>query len=202
MNLLITGFNIFSSFKENSSEIIVNELNNIYSNHERILLTTKVLKTEFDKSSSTIVKLIRDIKPDLVLMLGMANNCGCIRLEKKALNFTNGGLVDNNQSFYKLGEIIKNAPETLHSNMPFDELKDKLTQYHIPCELSIDAGDYVCNHAYFTALHEAKYLDLKTMIGFIHLPELNNGILSKHDILRGVSLIIETIESLESKHIA
>lgn len=90
-------------------------------------------------------------------------------------------------------EILANKNETeLTTNFPYKELKEILDKEKIENDISMNAGKYLCNNAYFEGLNYIKNNKLKTKMIFIHIPSLKD----KYDFDKLASALSEFIEQL------
>ena len=90
-------------------------------------------------------------------------------------------------------EILANKNETvLNTNFPYEKLKQFLDKEDIGNDISMDAGAYLCNNAYFEWLTYIKNNKLRTKMIFIHIPSLKD----KYDFNKLASALSEFIEQL------
>lgn len=90
-------------------------------------------------------------------------------------------------------EILANKNETvLNTNFPYEKLKQFLDKEDIGNDISMDAGAYLCNNAYFEGLNYIKNNKLRTKMIFIHIPSLKD----KYDFNKLASALSEFIEQL------
>ena len=92
------------------------------------------------------------------------------------------------------------------STLPIKAIQSEITKNNIPASISNTAGTFVCNHVFYGVryLIEKKYKDKKS--GFIHIPYLPEQVIGKADIpsmsldniLKGITIAIETIFSVEN----
>lgn len=80
----------------------------------------------------------------------------------------------------------------LNTKFPYEKLKEFLDKENILNDISMDAGAYLCNNAYFEGLHYIKNNKLKTKMIFIHIPSLKD----KYDFNKLASALSEFIEQL------
>ena len=167
MKILITGFGPFLENAKNTSQEILFLLKT-----EPVLtsldLQTLELPVEFSLAFEVFERKRQEIKPNLVFQLGLAASRCRIGLEKVGLNWIETSFPDNSGKIPPVGEIFKNEPLGLLSQMPWSEF---ITQN--PCkevELSFSAGTYVCNDLYYRSLREQTKSAEYPSVGFIHLP--------------------------------
>jgi pyroglutamyl-peptidase len=196
MSVLLFGFGKFSDYEENPSEIVVSRLNNSVIRGHKII--GKILPVEFERVEKIIVDNISNVKPRLVLGIGLAPGRTKITPEKIAINYKYSREPDNSGVRYMGERIDPSQPDGVFSDLPVEGLVNYLNEEGIPAELSLSAGGYLCNMAMFIILRECKKVNSRG--GFIHIPcHERCAILSKKDlpsmsmetIVRGITLSIE-----------
>src|SRR5262249_52357971 len=66
--------------------------------------------------------------------------------------------------------IINGAPAIYRSTADVDSLAKLLRQAGVPADVSNRPTDYVCNHAYFIALHELSASTFEAPCLLVHVP--------------------------------
>jgi pyroglutamyl-peptidase len=124
--------------------------------------------------------LINEVKPDVILHLGLATKRSMICVETRARNECTRLLPDAENMCRASGTIDPHGPGLRHARMDTVRLVDILRASGLEAELSDDAGDYICNHTLYLSLGSSV-----PRAGFIHLPtpneqmtlaEMQNGI--------------------------
>ena len=194
MKTLLTGFNRFGSLKENSSQLVVEDLAKRAKTFVPFELITEVLPTKFIKAGERIRHLIRHHRPERIICLGVSQNLSAIHLERVALNLDDAEAADNAGLERKGDLIVPNAPLAYWSTLPIEKMCVMLRQREIPAHISNHAGAFLCNHVFYVARHEIETLQLNSPCGFIHLPGVSE---KKSDGAPGLPLplMIEAIES-------
>jgi pyroglutamyl-peptidase len=172
MKILLSGFDPFADMAINSSQAIVQQLEKHWKHGKQVQLTTEILPTVYDAAEERIRSLIREIRPDIILCLGVAEDRSEINLEHRALNCDNETAPDN-AGDVRLGQQIADGPSSYMSTLPLEEMRNALERDGIPVALSDSAGTYVCNHVFYTALHEVERLNLVAKCGFVHVPVMD-----------------------------
>ncbi len=198
MKVLLTGFNPFGNLTTNPSEIIVKETAERFKSSKRFDIEAVILQTEFELAGNQIAKLIRDIRPDSVLLLGVAEGDKEIRLERVALNLKDTVTPDNLGQLFSGKMIVQNGPIAYLSTLPINLISDAIKNKNIPVRISNHAGTFVCNHVFYTARHEIEQLGLNAKCGFIHIPLMKeqtnfSHCLPKNTILTAVTECLEVL---------
>jgi pyroglutamyl-peptidase len=163
MSVLITTFEPYGAWKENSSWLCLLELTRGLSDLSAI--TTRRYPVDFAKMHE---RLARDLEADydLVLHLGQAPGAGHIRLEAVGLNI--GGTPD--QSPENFGTLAADGPVAYRSALPLADWAAQIRDAGVPCQVSYHAGAYLCNATLYWTHYFAERRGLKTQATFIHLP--------------------------------
>ncbi len=160
VKILVSGFKPFLGSSVNSSQKIVEML-------VGESLSKVILPVEFEKSFLILDGIIKNEKPNFVLMLGQASDRKKISLEKIALNWNESIHPDEVGFFTPIGPIDKNNPHlALMTKFPVNLLHDLLISKMNHVEISFSAGAYVCNNLYFNFLKN--YEDIPAL--FVHIP--------------------------------
>ncbi len=157
--VLITGFGPFGDVKENPSQKLLKSLNELLPQDKFIC---EVLPVSYSFCEDWILEQNRH-EFAFVLHFGVAMKSEKIRLEKKAKNFCGEG--KDITGFSKTGLIKENEPKSLVSQVNTEHLAEWLNNEGFPCEVSEDAGDYLCNFLYFISL-----LHFSGNVLFVHIP--------------------------------
>ncbi|GGA41769.1 pyroglutamyl-peptidase I [Psychrobacillus lasiicapitis] len=165
--LLLTGFEPFLSFTVNPTMRIVEELNGLEIGGYQVL--SRVLPVDFAVSGAKILTHIEDVKPDVVISLGLAGGRYKITPERIAINVKDGAA--DNEGNIPVDETINIEGEPGYfSTLPIRQMVNKLVEEGFPAEISNTAGTYLCNNVMYEALHYAKTVNPSMKAGFIHIP--------------------------------
>ena len=151
--ILISGFRPFKNLSYNPSEDLVNEIN--IKGIEKIILPVK-----YGLSFESLKKKIEQVKPNKVVMFGLAQSRQKISQEKYAHNLSHCSLADNAGVKKTDHIIIANQTQKLQTSIKFYEGEN--------WEISEDAGKYVCNDLYFRTLDYSQNRSIECI--FIHIP--------------------------------
>lgn len=174
MNLFITGFGAFGSHKENPTSILVPKLDCPF---QLLEVSFQAVEDFLDSDSLTGFSAW--------LMLGVHGSATKLHLELRAQNHI-GPHPDVRGSIQGPAPIDPRAPSQLSSTLWTTE------HHHIESEFqhpTIDAGDYLCNYAFFRGLQT--FPELK--IGFLHCPTFEQ--MNEQTQLKEIKRIIEELKS-------
>lgn len=203
VKILLTGFEAFGDVEENPSQVIVEQMAHAHHLPEHIDLICEILPVEYEASGKRIRELIDDHQPDAVVMTGVAASRDKISVEFWARNVITAQSPDNS------GMIFDNHPinpdesikHFLPSTLPASSMYYQLRHDDIPAEMSNNAGGYVCNYVFYSAVNYIKRKHLNNMMaGFIHIPTFDA--ISKVDMLKAYHLILRKVSSAQpQKHL-
>lgn len=157
MRVLITGFEPFGGAKTNISRTV---MEGIQEEVEKVLLPVS-----FRNAPLMLQQAIRDIHPDVLLMLGQCGDEEKIRLERFAVNLMDSAKGDNDGYCPREERICQSAPVAYQTPFSVRALAESLEEQGLPVRASNSAGLYVCNRAYYEALHHGQ----KAI--FVHIPK-------------------------------
>ena len=170
MKLLTTGFGEFPGVPINLTGDLVAEWRENQPNWPFSAMYFEVLPTSYEHAGARVARLIQDLDPDHVLMLGIGGVRGTIQLERFAVNIDDSILADVFGEVRQGLPIASDCPAALMTRTDLVRLRDLLVSKGTLAEISNHAGSYVCNHAYFVALREAALAKKLTRVLFAHLP--------------------------------
>lgn len=145
MNVLLTGFEPWGPHIINPSGEVARELGG------------DVLPVDFVKADRALRALLARRKPDVLVMLGLAESRSLIHLEAVALN------VDHHEDLRR--PIERRAPLALPVRLPLNAIQQRLKKIGVRSAISHHAGTFLCNHVFFRGL---RWMD--GPCGFVHVP--------------------------------
>jgi pyroglutamyl-peptidase len=165
--LLVTGFEPFLAFTVNPTMKIVEELNGQQIGGFQIV--GKTMTVDFESSGNQLISLIKEIKPDAVISLGLAGGRTKITPERIAINIKDGAA--DNEGHAPRDEVIQSdGPAAYLSTLPIRSMVEKLNELGYPASISNTAGTYLCNNVMYEGLHYINKNNLDIPSGFIHIP--------------------------------
>jgi len=167
MNVLITGFEPYGEEKYNPSGEIARKFNG------KVIDDAKIFGFEipvsFKRVGGVLAKLIDDVKPKIVINLGLAPRTTYIRVERVAINIMDAG--PDNDGYKAVDEpIIPNGPAAYFATIPVRKIVEAVRNEGIPASISNSAGTFLCNCTMYHTLHYITVNNLDAIAGFIHIP--------------------------------
>jgi pyroglutamyl-peptidase len=168
MRTLLTGFSAFGSVVNNPSERIVAWLEREGApGHE---LTTRVLPVSYERAAREIEALLKEGAFDAALLLGVARAETCIRVEQQARLGLSGHGPDVDGKVPVTAAGAQGTPAVYSATFGVEGMVKRLAGAGFAARLSEDAGGYVCNYTYYSALRTIRQAGLSTRCLFLHVP--------------------------------
>ena len=190
MNLLITGFEAFLENEENPTEEILKLLpNSIYGNS----ITKVLLPVVYDECFEILLPIIDDVKPDVIINLGLAGGRKAISLERVAININDSKQKDNKGNIPQDEVIIESGESAYFSTLPIKQMMKNIQIKNIPVEISNSAGTYVCNNLMYHVLHYICDSNMSIKAGFIHVPFMSEQLDNPKETSLPFDIILEGV---------
>ena len=151
--LLLTGFGPFPGAPDNPTGPLIKALAPRLRK-DGFRVSTHVFETTYKAVDSDLPRLLKRIKPDALLMFGLANKARALRVETKARNRI-ARFPDASFAIPKSRVISAESARSLPIRAPKTALLRAAKSGGLPARLSVNAGDYLCNYLYWHALGAA-----------------------------------------------
>ena len=165
--LLITGFDPFNGRTENPSWLAVSALPDTVGNY---CLHKCNIPTLYRTAAQTVLALAEEIRPDVILCVGLAQGRDAVTPERIAVNIRSARIPDNGGIQFNGEKVCEDGPAAYFSTLPVEKMAQAIRDRRIPAAVSNTAGTYVCNDVMYTLLH--RFAGTATRVGFIHVPQL------------------------------
>ncbi|UKA64165.1 pyroglutamyl-peptidase I [Arthrobacter sp. FW306-04-A] len=199
--ILLTGFEPFGGDSSNPSWTAV-------------LLAREILRAEghevealelpcvFGESAAVLREAIGRLRPELIICVGLAGGRDRLSLERVAINCDDARIPDNAGNRPIDEPVIPAGPAAYFSTLPVKSALRALQIAGIRAEVSQTAGTYVCNHVFYTLMHELSSAAVAAQArgGFIHVPydeaQLPRGSaapsMAARDMGEGIAVVVRT----------
>jgi pyroglutamyl-peptidase len=175
-DVLVTGFGPFPGVDRNpSGEVLASVAG---PDVETILLPV-----DFRRAIATLTEAIPRLRPRITVLFGVAAAERSVRVERVARNHGSSTAPDVSGWIQGRRPLVAGAPATYLATLPTSPILEALTGAGWPAESSDDAGGYVCNAAFFAALHVIAARKLRTHCGFVHIPGATGWSASQYQAL-------------------
>lgn len=168
MRILLTGFEPFLTHADNPTASLARNLDGAEAGDA--VLHGVTLPVAFDRAADAFVEAFERVRPDAVLLFGLAYSYDEVRLERVALNLDDAAGPDNDGVVRRNRAIAADGPMAYWSSLPVDLILDRLNEAGLAAKPSRDAGGYVCNHLFFRVRHWLEQRGSSIPAGFVHVP--------------------------------
>lgn len=141
----------------------------------------KILYTAFYGNKNSSKVLLDHVRVDEKDKLYLRNSfTTCVNQFYKKVARHNYDLIlsfgqgDKNLNHIKIESIGRCDKETLATNYNYNTIIKRLEKQMINYSISENAGNYLCNHIYYSGLKYIKEKNKKTKMLFIHIPPLEH----------------------------
>ena len=164
--VLICGFGPFPSVPRNPSEAAARQFGALRRPAlAHLSRSVEILPTRWD-ALALLEARITALRPDVVLLLGVAGRRSRIEVETRAVNAASAA-PDADGRHAPARQIEDSGPPERVSHLPVQALVAALRRAGLAAGPSRDAGRYLCNAAYYTAL---RAVGNGGKVVFVHLP--------------------------------
>lgn len=193
--ILVTGFEPFLDYKINPTMQIVEELNG--KKIDCYDIVGRILSVDFQQSAEQLKQHIEEVKPQIIISLGLAGGRFKVTPERIAINVKDGE--PDNNGYTPVDELIhEEGADAYLTNLPIRSMVNRLQAEGYPAEISNTAGTYLCNNIMYEGLAYAQQHE-GVRAGFIHIPAsfelaIQHGKIpgwSIRDLVAAVQLCIE-----------
>ena len=191
--VVVTGFRGFPGVELNPSQAVVEALEQspgLLPKHAEC----RLLDTAYEAVARTLEAILAD-PPTALVLTGYSSLARGFKLERRASDVCSPAFAD--ALGFRPPERPGAAVDLRQSSCDFAAIEAALLAEGITCELSDDAGEYVCNYAYHLALSRIAEGGLPTRAVFVHVPAVAGTPLAQGsasamaltEMARGVALI-------------
>jgi pyroglutamyl-peptidase len=171
---LVTGFEPYGGRGVNPSAEVVRRMDGLEIQGARVV--GRVLPVSFAALRARVEALLEEVKPAVVVALGLWPGEPVIRLERIALNLADFEIPDNDGLMLRDDALDTLGVSARPATLPLRAIETALLQAGIPTRLSTTAGTFLCNATLYSFLSASGTRgpreDAAPACGFIHLPYL------------------------------
>lgn len=167
--MLVTGFEPFGEHKTNASWEAVRTLRD--QRPPGFELTVALLPVVYDAVSEGLPQLLTAVRPDLTVLCGVSGKATKLRLEAAGTNAI--GTSPDNLGRRPMGSTGRlDGPTERRTELPLEAMIRAASGVGDGAVRSDDAGDYLCNFAYYRALEWLDHQGEPARAVFLHVPVL------------------------------
>jgi len=203
LRILITGFGPFPGAPFNPTMPLVGRLTQLHRPAlDEVELTGHIFHVTYQTVDRELPELIERLRPQALLMFGLADRTAYLRVETRARNAVTTLLPDADGDVARQGSIVDGA-EALPFGPHTANLLRAARATGIDARLSRDAGSYLCNYLSWHAIEASLRPGGPSLAAFIHVPLVKrdgtsrrgaSGITLNKLINAGEAMLIEIVK--------
>jgi pyroglutamyl-peptidase len=175
LRILITGFDPFPGAPFNPTMPLVKRLAQLrrpaFSDIE---LASHIFHVTYGTVDRELPVLIARLRPQALLMFGLADRTAHVRIETRARNAITTLFPDADRKRARKGSIVSGADATMFGPHTAKLLRAAAST-GIDARASRDAGSYLCNYLSWRAIEAVNSDDGPRLAAFVHIPLLARG---------------------------
>jgi pyroglutamyl-peptidase len=171
LKVLVAGFGPFPGAAKNPSgqlALHVARSRRIAASDAKVI--GAVIPTVYQEVFSTFSDVLKAEKPDAVLIFGLAGSTSFMRIETRAMNVASSVYPDQAGEKPADHALIAGSPQILNARAPVHCLLRAAHETGAKAKLSVNAGRYICNAAFFLTLDAARKTGAPKLAAFVHIP--------------------------------
>lgn len=172
VRMLVTGFDSFPGMRKNPSADLVRALGEHPASALRLsgaAIRTRILPVTWSRAGEYMRDAIEGFRPDVVLCVGAAARRARLTVEIVSKNRRTILRPDAEGRCAASTRLRRKGPSARRARVRTGVLAQTLRRRGAACDLSRDAGDYLCNEVFDVALGSGA-----SIVAFIHIPRLRN----------------------------
>ncbi|WP_437206250.1 hypothetical protein [Planctomicrobium sp. SH664] len=182
MRFLITGFPPFPGCESNPSQQLLELVEHGRLNLPEAHLECRLLSVEYARIEPEFSLALEETKPDVVLSFGVGRQEADYQLERRGINRNHRELPDNAGEIRINYPIEPEGPEEIFASIDLYRLQKFLSASGYFAEVSLNAGEYLCNHLLYTGLRLASSGQARFHFLFTHLAQSSRGITPEQNL--------------------
>jgi len=209
--ILITGFGPFPGAPFNPTGALVRYLTRIRRPaFAAVRCVGHVFPTSYSILDEDFPALVRQHRPDVILMFGLASRTRHLRVETVARNILSASLPDVTGRRPAQSRLAAAKITALRTGAPCARLLQAARSARVRAALSRDAGRYLCNALYWRALEMVAQPGGPRLAVFIHVPKVGRHsvprartrrrCMSMTDLYRAAEAILRAVVAAARRH--
>jgi len=168
--ILLTGFEPWADHALNPTQRLAERLDGWHAGDVRAV--GLVLPVAARAANATVEAALRDLRPTVVVHLGLAAGRPAITVERWAHNLADYPMPDTSGA-QPQGECLSEAGSWRHAaSLDVAAAVQALRAGGAPAEASSSAGAFVCNAVFYATLDWTAAQRHDAPVGFVHLPDV------------------------------
>ena len=150
-NVLLTGFEPFDKAAVNPSWEAVRQLDGVPLS-EGVTMVARCLPCAFATAAETLLQLINELRPAMVIATGLGPGRSDISVERVAINVNDARIPDNLGAQPIDIAVVDGGPAAYFSTLPIKGMVKAVRDAGIAASVSQTAGTFVCNQVFYLSL--------------------------------------------------
>ncbi|SDS59789.1 pyroglutamyl-peptidase I [Bradyrhizobium canariense] len=172
LRILLTGFGPFPGAPFNPTMPLVKRLTQLRRPaFSSVQLTSHIFHVTYDTVDRELPKLIAQLRPQALLMFGLADRTAHVRIETRARNAVTTLFPDADRNRARKGAIVGGADAMMFGPHTAKLLRAAVGT-GIDARVSRDAGSYLCNYLSWRAIEAVHADGGLRLASFVHVPLL------------------------------
>jgi pyroglutamyl-peptidase len=172
LRILITGFGPFPGAPYNPTMSLVQRLTALRRPaFADVTLSGHVFHVTYGTVDRELPDLVARLRPDALLMFGLAGRTDHVRIETRARNAVTTTFPDADRKVARNGSIVDGADAVTFGSHTA-RLRRAALATGIDARPSRDAGSYLCNYLSWRAIEAACRDDGPRLAAFVHVPPI------------------------------
>jgi pyroglutamyl-peptidase len=167
---LVTGFAGYGGRGRNPSGEIARAVDDKIIAGLRV--AGRVLPVSYFSLQCALQNLLTELKPRVVISLGLWPGEPVIRLERVGINVADFEIPDNEGAYITDAAVSGNGASAALATLPLRTVEEDLLAAGIPARVSSTAGTFLCNATLYRVASIAQTMRPPPLVGFIHVPYL------------------------------
>lgn len=170
VDLLVTGFGPFPGIPNNPSATLARKVAaHLRLKRAGLSVAMQLIPTEYAAAERLVPQMVAEMRPRAVLMFGVASKRKALSVELRARNRLS--LLHPDAAGQRPTRLVlePGAAWARHGRAPFTQAVQMGLRAGLPTRLSISAGTYLCNFAYWRMLAATDGPCL-----FLHIPKIRS----------------------------
>lgn len=203
LRVLVTGFGPFPGAPFNPTMALVKRLTQLRRPAlDDVALTSHIFHVTYETVDRELPELVARIRPQALLMFGLADRTGYLRIETRARNAVTTLFPDAGRKRARKGSITGGA-DAQRFGPHTAKLLRAARSTGIDARASRDAGSYLCNYLSWRAIEAVAANNELRLASFVHVPLImrdggaarrrNSAITLEHLVDAGEAMLMEMV---------
>jgi pyroglutamyl-peptidase len=174
ITVLLTGFGPFPGAPFNPTGPLVQTLARGHPRATAGRRVAHVFRTSYASVDRELPERLHAVKPDALVMFGLASRSRRLRIETRAHNACSQSTPDADGRLPPAATIVAGGPDCLPLHAPARQLAAAARAAGMPAVTSRDAGRYLCNYLCWRASEAAARPGGPRIVAFVHVPPVGH----------------------------